>query len=147
MLDPGLLRLSALDEDDLHVVSSLLQDCIIKAGDWLYDPKTRSFIFLGLRFCHEKGPKPHRAATALRMDGVLAVRSKGLQTHSGSEQILSLLSLSFIKHPESHCAPEGEIVIKFAGNGEIVIRVECIDVLLVDRSVPRPARSKPKHET
>jgi hypothetical protein len=139
------IRLCALDETDLEVISSLMQDCLIKVGDWLYDPNLRSFTCLGLRYCHELGQKSQRASAVLRIDGVLGVRSRGLQTEKSSEKIISLLSIRYIKHPDPECAPEGELVLTFAEKGEIVLKVECVDVLLMDRGAARPAKSKPKH--
>jgi len=146
MSDTQNLKLSALDEDDLRVVSSLMQDSIIKAGEWLYDSHARSFSCLGLRFCHEKGQKPLRAPAVLRIDGVLMIRSKGLDSQKNSERVLSLLSIGFVKHPEPDCVPAGQIILQFAPAGQIAIYVECIDVLLMDRSAPRSARSKPQHK-
>ena len=49
----GQLRLLARDEDDVAVVSVLLQDAIIPGADMEFNRKTNQFIIVANRFCWE----------------------------------------------------------------------------------------------
>ena len=49
----GQLRLLARDEDDVAVVSALLQDAIIPGADMEFKRKTNQFFIVANRFCWE----------------------------------------------------------------------------------------------
>jgi hypothetical protein len=62
-----LLRLLALDQEDLAIVSAHLQDAVVRVGDIAYLPKERRFALLARRFDWEAPPEraapaPHGAA-------------------------------------------------------------------------------------
>ncbi len=60
------LRLLARDEDDVAVVSTLLQDAIIPGADMKFNRNTSQFIFVANRFCWEIPP----------LDGVTSTNGK-----------------------------------------------------------------------
>ena len=67
------LKLIALDEEDLAVVSSLLQDAVVRVTDMTYLPAQKRFAAIVNRFVWEKAAKPgsdgkdyRRQRTALR---------------------------------------------------------------------------------
>jgi hypothetical protein len=78
------LKLIALDEEDLAVLSSLLQDAVLRVADMTYLPKQRRFAAALNRFEWEKtgkeAGKPYlRRRTALRFDRVFGAKLKNVK--------------------------------------------------------------------
>jgi hypothetical protein len=59
------------------------------------------------------------------------------------DALASILSLSFIPAEEP---PGGVVRIFLAGDGEILLDVECLDVVLVDLGEAWPTPRRPDHE-
>lgn len=135
------LRLKAETAEDLTILSSALQDAILRVGEIQYSAKARSFTLRLSRFRHEADNKSERVLCGLRFDSVLAVSSKDIRRDE-PEALAVLIALTFVPAPD---APSGEIYLVFAGGGEILLKVECIDAVLADVSVPRATRSVPLH--
>ncbi len=143
------LRLKAETAEDLLVLSSLLQDSILDAEDISWRPKQRRFSLLLNRFRWEdrdaaktqKRPF-ERVRTLLHADSVLKVASRGIRPGE-KDVVLSLLSVTF--EPSDDLG--GKVLLTFAGDGEIVLDVECLDVNLRDVSKPYLAVSgkEPDH--
>ena len=77
-----MLKLIALDKDDIEVVSTHLQDAVLKVGDIVWRPAERRLV-LGLnRFDWEAAVDCNasfrRRRTALRFDRVLAVKCRNI---------------------------------------------------------------------
>ena len=71
MTDPDLLRLAAIDEEDLAVISAYVQDAVLKVGDMVYLPKEHRFALAMNRFTWEKagdGPQARLRAPPRRAD-------------------------------------------------------------------------------
>ncbi len=144
------LRLRAVGEDDLAVISSLAQDAVGKAGDIVWMPKKRRLVVLVNRFRWETHigeptePRPcERVRTALTIEGVQKVRARGLDPHE-KERVFELLVLLF--HPGD--GPAGTLTLTMAGDAELAADVECLELLLTDLSRPWTAKAqkKPVHE-
>jgi len=138
------LKLIALDEEDLAVVSSLLQDAVMRVADMTYLPKQKRFAAALNRFEWEKPAKErsedyHRRRTALRFDRVFNAKLKNLKPKSG--RVLSLLSVGFTAKD----APGGVITLTFSGDASIQLEVECIEVELKDLGLEWRTRRKPTH--
>ena len=54
----------------------------------------------------------------------------------------SLLSADF----EPGDAPGGDVLLRFAGGGDLRLEVECIDAAMADLSEPWPAKRAPAHD-
>ena len=128
------LKLQAMDEDDLAVLSTYLQDAVFKLGDMDWNAGAQAFLMLGNRFVWEKAgseaDKPkhfERRRTLLQVSRVRKVRSIGLD-RSQKDQVASLLALRFT--PED--APSGLLTLFFSGGGEIQLNVECLELQLQD---------------
>ncbi len=135
------LKLKAETHEDLTVFSSALQDAILRVGEIHYSAKARAFTLRMSRFRHEAKSKSERVLCGLRFDGVLNVSSKGLRRDE-PDALAVLIALTFAPATE---VPAGEIHLVFAGGGEILLQVECIDAVLADVSAPRPTKSVPLH--
>ena len=139
------LKLIALDEEDLAVVSSLLQDAVIRVADMTYLPGQKRFAAVLNRFDWEKAVKQggkdfRRRRTALRFDRVFGAKMRNVKPGT-SERVLSLLTVSF----EPKDAPGGSVTLTFSGDASIQLQVECIEVELRDLGPEWRARSKPEH--
>lgn len=147
MTDPKPLRLMAEDANDLKIISAALQDSVSKVGSFRYQAKRRRFSLEINRFRWEDvakdGGKPARARAIFGVDGVKSVRSRGL-TKSDPELIISFLAAEFVPDDEP---PGGTLKLLFAGDGEIELNIECLDVTLLDSDTVWTTRHTPDHES
>ena len=138
------VNLVARDRDDLAVISALVQDAVLTAGDLRYVKSKRRFVMLINRFRWEDtaAPAPERVRSLLVFDDVTLVQGQGLDRRDPA-LVLSLLSLAF--------APVGDgtgvVTLTFAGDGALALGVEVLDVALKDVTRPylAPSRHVPKH--
>lgn len=135
------LKLKAETAEDLTVLSSAIQDAILRVGEIQYSAKSRAFTLRISRFRHEFAGQSERVLCGLRFDSVLSVSSKGLK-RDDPEALAVLIALTFT--PEK-TKPSGVIHLVFAGGGEIRLKAECVDAVLADVSEPRTTKSVPLH--
>ncbi|MDC7742992.1 DUF2948 family protein [Rhizobium binxianense] len=139
------LKLVALDDEDLAVVSAHMQDSVFKVGDIDWSPRDAQFALAVNRFVWEgaerkrRGFERRRAAVVFKR--VLAVRSLGID-RGKRDEVLSLLALRFEQKGEG---PEGTIELSLSGTASIALDVECIEVQLADIGGAWEASSKPRH--
>ena len=139
------LKLIALDEEDLAVVSSHLQDAVVRVRDMVYQPSKKRFAAVLNRFDWESaqggnGKDFKRRRTALRFERVFGAKLKHVRP-SAEERVLSLLAVCF----EPDDAPAGRVILTFSGDASIQLQVECIEAELKDLGPAWSARSKPEH--
>lgn len=138
-----LLKLAALDAEDLTVLSAHLQDAILRPEDLSYLKGEKRFALVLRRFDWSAGPKapPRRRLAGLHFERVLAVRTKGL--NQGADALpLSLLAITFTPGD----APSGTVEILFSGNGTIRLEVECIEARMRDLGPVWEAGGRPGHD-
>jgi hypothetical protein len=146
MAEGRALRLIAEDSADLEVISSAVQDAVLKAENLKYDRKRRRFTLEVNRFQWEdsktkRGPQG-RVRSLLAIDGVLAVKTRAI-TKADPDLVLSILSIQFEAASEP---PGGKISILFSGDGELALEVEAIDATLLDSAYEWTTRQRPDHE-
>lgn len=137
------LNLSAMDAEDLGVVSAMAQDSVFPITEMKWESGTRRFAVLLNRFrwedreAAETGGRPYeRVQSVLAVDDVLKVASQGID-RSDKEMVLSLLSLEFAPGEDG----TGRLELTLAGDGAIALEVECLNVTLRDVSRPYVAPS------
>jgi hypothetical protein len=145
MTDSDTLRLAAIDEEDLAVLSAYVQDAVLKVADMLYLPKERRFALGMNRFTWEKaeGGRRHdyeRRRAALTFDRVQAVRTSAIDRNK-PEAVLELLAVGFAATD----SPAGKITLVFAGGGAVEIEVEVIEARLADLGAAWATQAKPDH--
>src|SRR5262245_47823054 len=127
-----LLKLVALDKDDLDIVSAHLQDAVVKVGEVLWRPAENRVVVALNRFDWESAngasPLYQRRRAALRFDRVLSCKCKNLDC-SAKEQVLNLLDVGFT---EGATAPAGVVTLVFSGGGALRLEVECLEAEVVD---------------
>ncbi len=142
------LKLHALDEEDLQVISAHLQDAIMRVQEMTYLPRQQRFAAVLSRFdwldAERRGGKRgryRRRQSALRFDRVLDAKIQNIDRQR-NEGVFELLAIQF--HPTD--PPGGEVLLIFAGDAAIRLTVECIEAELRDMSAAWRARSKPEHQ-
>ena len=140
-----MLKLLALDDADLAVVSAHMQDAVFKTGDLQYWPSRKQFAVAANRFVWENtaaGDKPlERRRAAMVFKQVRAVRSVGFDRNA-ADHVLSLLAVTFETEGEG---PDGAIELVLAGGGSIMLDVDCIEVQLADTGGAWETKLKPRH--
>ena len=134
------LKLLARDEEDLAVISAILQDALIPVSEMAYLPEERRFALVANRFSWEAPvdrPRENfeRRLTGLSIGGVTAVRRRGFNP-GDSDRILALLAVRRVA---------GALQLDFAGGGSIQLETGEILCHLDDLSEPWPTRWQPRH--
>ena len=139
------LKLLALNHDDLKVLSAHLQDSVTLVKDIIFLKKSRTFLMMVNRFMWEDVERGifrenKRIRSAVKFENVLEVKSRNINQKK-KDKILELLSIdSEIKNNKK------ELLITFAGNNEIILIVEEINILLDDVGFPWKVKHVPKHQ-
>ena len=138
------LKLIALDETDLAVISACLQDAVFKTGDTVFLGKDKTFTLETNRFVWEEGQDKksfERRRAVLVVKQVEAVRSRGIDLGKADE-VHALLAIAFIAGDE---APAGAIELILSGDAVIRLEVGCIEVQLADIGGGWETKFKPRH--
>lgn len=135
-----VLKLAALDAEDLGVISAQMQDAVARAGDMTYSPKTRQFALVANRFAWDEAKQRQRRRTGLHFGRVSAVQTLNIK-RAEPDVILSLLAIGFVASD----APSGEIVLTFSGGATIRLAVECIEASLQDLGPAWETTNRPTH--
>ncbi|NQY96167.1 MAG: DUF2948 family protein [Henriciella sp.] len=146
MAEGRALRLIAEDAGDLEVISSAVQDAVLKAENIKFDRRGRRLTLEVNRFQWEdaktkRGPQG-RVRAILAFDTVLSVKTRAV-TKADPDMVYSLLSLTFDPAGEP---PGGKVSILFAGDGELSLEVEALDVTLLDSAYEWTTRHRPDHD-
>jgi hypothetical protein len=139
------LKLFALDEQDLEVISACVQDSVLKTGEIAYDAKRKRLVLPVNRFVWEREPRAkgqpaERRRAVLHFDRITSVKSSGLD-RSKPESVLSLLALRFL--PDD--APSGKLELLFADGVSMLLEAECLEAQLADLGGRWAAQARPKH--
>ena len=140
------LKLIALDEEDLKIVSAHAQDAVMKVSDLDYSAHDKRFILAMNRFAWEEGggffrPRNERHRCVLHFEGVRGVRTSGI-ARDKPEEVLSLLAVRF----EPGEAPGGVVELVFSGGGAIRLDVDYVEARMADLGAAWQASSRPTHK-
>lgn len=143
------LKLVALDQEDLSVLSAHLQDAVVRVADMAYLKGERRFAALVNRFDWHTAeassrsrsrPAFSRRRAGLRFERVLSAQLSKIDLAS-KDTVLSLLAVQFDVKDE----PEGFVTLHFSGGGAIRLHVECIEAELKDLGAAWATVNKPAH--
>jgi hypothetical protein len=145
--DDDLIRLVALDIEDLAVLSAHVQDAVLKVEDIKWLPSDGHLVLAINRFAWETTPSGNwrrrdyqRRRSALHFARVQRVQSAGIDRAAGSK-VLALLAIRF----EPRNSPSGDIVLDFAGDAAIRLAVEVLEVQLTDLGPAWSTPIAPRH--
>jgi hypothetical protein len=130
-MSQDLMKLIAFDRDDVEVISTHVQDAVLKACDILWRPAEKRCIIALNRFdweacCHQE-PCYQRRRTALRFDRVLSCKCRSVDPVA-KDAVLNLLAVEF----NETSAPAGTVTLFFSGGGVLRLEVECLECELAD---------------
>lgn len=137
------LRLIALDDEDLGVISAHLQDAVLKVRDMAYLPKSKRFALVAARFDWlgiAKGKK-ERCHAGLHFERVLKAEIAGFDQAQG-DTCLNLLSINFVAADE----PAGHVILTFSGGAAVKLTVECLEAQMHDLGSRWRAKAQPGHQ-
>jgi hypothetical protein len=145
--DDDLIRLVALDTEDLAVLSAHVQDAVVKVEDIKWLPSDGHFVLAINRFAWETTPGGswrrrdyQRRRSALHFARVQKVQSSGIDRRA-TNKVLALLAVRF--DPKN--SPSGDIVLEFADNATIRLAVEVLEVQLTDLGPAWSTPIAPRH--
>jgi hypothetical protein len=143
-----LLKLRAVDEEDLKVVSAQLQDALVPIADMAYLADDQSFVMVVNRFMWEQalaaemeaeagsGPPTYlRTNCAVSFCGVAGVRYRGLNRRD-RQLVLELLAVE---------PADPGLLLRFAGGADVWLDCERVDCRMQDLDEPWPTRHRPHH--
>ena len=139
-----LLKLIALDREDIAVISTHLQDAVVKIGDIVWRSSERRLVIGLNRFDWEaaidSAPTYRRRRTALRFDRVLAVKCRNI-SREDPEAVLNLLAVEFVEADP----PSGFVTLVFSGDAALRLHVECLEAELADLGPVWTTAACPNH--
>src|SRR5215510_5084978 len=141
-MDP--LKLIALDQDDIEIVSTHLQDAVVKVSDVIWLPREKRLV-LGLnRFdweaCGCEDPCYKLRRTALRFERVNALQCRNI-SQAAKDAVLNLLAVEYAETD----APSGTVTLIFSGGAALRLEVECLECELADLGPTWTAAARPEH--
>jgi hypothetical protein len=126
-----LLKLIALDADDLSVISAHVQDAHVQAADIIWRQDEKRLVIGMNRLDWEQAlageTSPRRLVAALRFDRVLACKSRNIDLQS-PRTALDLVGIEF--HPGD--PPGGSALLLFDQGGALRLDLECLECELTD---------------
>lgn len=145
-MDP--LKFVVLDEEDLEVVSTHLQDAVVKASDVHWRPQEKRVLVAANRFdwqgaglgVQNGDPEYRRCRSMLRFERVLSCKCKDIR-QGGDDAVLNLLAVEFAETD----APAGTVTLTFSGGGVLRLEVECLEAELADLGPSWATQSRPAH--
>jgi hypothetical protein len=126
-----LMKLIALDRADIEVVSTHVQDSVVKVADVRWRPAENRLVLVLNRFDWESvnGAEScyQRRLSALRFDRVLACKCRNVSPQD-KDAVLNLLAVEFVET----AAPSGVVTLTFSGGAALRLEVECLECELAD---------------
>jgi len=134
------LKLTALDADDLAVISAAVQDSLVAIRDCAHFPDEKRFVLLLNRFCWEADATVEtaywRTHSALVFNAVRVVHHHKIPLQE-PDRVLELLAVV-------QDAP-GSVVLRFAARRAIRLEIDRLACHLGDVGEPWPTPWKPAH--
>lgn len=149
-VDSNVLKLLALDGEDLRIISAHVQDAVMTVGDMRYLKKEKRFVLTMNRFDRQNETESAKNAArkrdhvrrraVLHFDRVMGVKEKNIKARS-PDTVLNLLAVTF----NEVNAPAGEVTLVFSGDGAIRLSVECLEARLGDLDAAWSTQHAPDH--
>ena len=139
------LKLVALDQDDVEVISTHLQDSVLKVADIRWQPSEKRLVVAVNRFdweaAQENDPDYRRRRAVLRFDRVLNLKCRNVDPKDGNA-VLNLLAVEFAETDP----PAGVVTLVFSGGAAMRLDVECLEVELADLGPVWTTATCPTHQ-
>jgi hypothetical protein len=139
-----LLKLVAMEREDLAIVSAHLQDAVARVGEMAYLPAEKRFAMVVNRFdwiAASEQEKALRRRAGLHFERVLNARIRNLDLKDDNA-VVNLLAVEFTEKDP----PSGTITLYFSGDAAIQLDVECIEMAMRDLGPEWAAKKRPQHD-
>lgn len=145
-MDQGL-RLKAEDSDDLGVIAACLQDALIPLAEMAYFAGEDRFLAAFTRFRRECLADPARCDGLTQIQSALVFHEVETVQHSGLDHRFGGVRLELLTlFAEPAADGRTEIILLFAGDAAIRLRVRRVHATLEDFGEPQAAPVPPAHE-
>jgi hypothetical protein len=149
------LRLLARDEDDVAVVSALLQDAIIPGADMEFKRKTNQFFIVANRFCWEIQPldgvtsSDGKPVHQRRLCGICIRHVTAVQHHNWPDMrqdaLFNLLALRYVGMAK-HIGEGVVLQFEFSGGSSLRLLTDVFNITLADLDAGHPTSLQPAHD-
>ena len=130
------LKLTVHDEDDLMVLSSLLQDATVLIGDMGYDEDKNQFLMVAARYIRDDDGSARRHLIGVNFDQVTGLKRKGFSPKD-RDDVLNLLAIQ---------AQDAHIEVVFAGEAMLRLETPVIRVYAADLGEGWSTQFQPRHQ-
>ena len=141
------IKFVVLDEEDLEVASTHLQDAVVKVSDVLWQPREKRLVLALNRFDWECAQETEgatcefrRRRAALRFERVMACKCRHIDP-ARKDDVLNLLAVEFSETE----APSGVVMLTFSGGATLRLDVECLEAELADLGPSWTTKACPCH--
>ena len=142
------LRLCAKSDEDLQVLSALLQDAIIPGEDMVFERARNRFIMVANRFCWDLPPEKdvksadggsvyQRRLCGVQFLGVTRIRTMGIPADRKAA-LLNLLAMAKLD--------DGTIELAFSGGAALRLEIDRLDIVAEDIGLAQPTIFHPTHK-
>ena len=142
------LRLRAKSDDDLQVLSALLQDAIIPGEDMVFERAGNRFIMVANRFCWDQPPEKdlksadggsvyQRRLCGVQFLGVAGIRTMGIPADRKGA-LLNLLAISRVD--------DRTVELAFSGGAALRLEIDAMDIVAEDIGLAQPTIFHPTHK-
>jgi hypothetical protein len=135
-----LLKLMALDFDDLNIISAHFQDAVLRVEDIAYLPREKRLAFVARRFDWQEPEKQYRRLAAMHFNNVQTCQVLGIDL-TASDEILNLLAITFTATE----VPAGLVTLIFAEEKAIRLQVDCLEAQMKDLGPVWETSKRPAH--
>ena len=133
-------------DQDIKVISSLLQDSLVSNADIYFERKDKTFAFIANRFCWERVSSKnsdfsyYRVLSGVNIQNVNSVKQKNLIQKKNNETALfyNLLTIEY------DCVPN-EITLVFSQEISVKLNISQLNIFIRDLDEPYPTQQIPDH--
>ena len=141
-----VLSLRCEKDQDIKVISSLLQDSLVSNADIYFERKDKTFAFIANRFCWEKVSSKnsdfsyYRVLSGVNIQNVISVKQKNLIQKKNNETALfyNLLTIEYD-------SILNEITLIFSQEISVKLNISQLNIFIRDLNEPYPTQQIPDH--
>ncbi len=141
-----VLSLRCAREQDIKVISSLLQDSLVSNADIYFESTEKTFALIANRFCWERvssknfNSSYYRVLSGVNIQNVISVKQKNLIQKKNNETALfyNLLTIEYD-------SVSNEITLVFSQGISVKLNISQLNIFMRDLDEPYPTQQIPDH--
>ena len=141
-----VLSLRCEKDQDIKVISSLLQDSLVSNADIYFERTQKTFAFIANRFCWERVSSKnsdfsyYRVLSGVNIQNVISVKQKNLIQKKNNETALfyNLLTIEYD-------SVSNEITLIFSQEISVKLNISKLNLFIRDLNEPYPTKQIPEH--